>query len=190
MFTDIVGNLAVSLIVAISIGPSGLTAAPAHEEGDKLEYLADHLSESPILFDPLNLELVDELKLTEDGQLETQIQTPVGVLATSDLFVSGNHAYVGSFADAVHIVDISRPDQLQLVAQIPTSGPAVDVKVDGNLAVVGVQKSGSQFGLLVVDVSDPSDPRVVGELIRPGLAGHPQPVPRTRQSLPGTHRQQ
>ena len=101
MFTDIVGNLAVSLIVAIPIGPSGLTAAPAHEEGDKLEYLADHLSESPILFDPLNLELVDELKLTEDGQLETQIQMPVGVLATSDLFVSGNHAYVGSFADAV-----------------------------------------------------------------------------------------
>ncbi len=115
----IASNLAVCLTVAISIGPSGLAAAPAHEEGGKLEYLADHLSGFPLVFDPLNLELVDELKLTEDGQLETQIQTRVGVLATSDLFVSGDHAYVGSFVDAVHIVDISRPDQLKLVARVP-----------------------------------------------------------------------
>lgn len=111
----IAGILAVFSSVAISIDPSGLAAAPAHEEGGKLQYIADHLSESPLLFDPLNLELVDELKLNDDGQLETQVQTPLGPLATSDLYVSGNHAYVGSFANALHIVDISRPDQLELV---------------------------------------------------------------------------
>ncbi len=163
--------LAASLPLTIVATPSWLEAAPAHEDGDKLQYIADHLSESPLVFDPLNLELVDELKLTDDGQLETQVQTPVGVLAISDLFVSGDHAYVGSFANALHIVDISRPDQLKLVARLPTSGPAVDVKVDDDLAVVGVQKSGSEFGLLIVDVSDPTNPQVVGELSDPDWRG-------------------
>ena len=82
--------LTVPLSLIIALAPSWLMAAPAHEEGGKLEYIADHLSESRLVFDPLNLELVDELKLVEDGQLETQVQTPVGVLATSDLFVSGS----------------------------------------------------------------------------------------------------
>ena len=167
----VIGLLVVCLFGALPFAPSYLVAAPAHEEGGKLEYIAANLAETPFLFDPLNLELVDELQLVEDGQLKTQVQTPVGPLATSDLYVSGHHAYLGSFADAVHIVDISQPHQLELVAQIPTSGPAVDVKVDGEVAVVGVQKSGSQFGLLVVDVSNPLDPRVVGELSDPSWRG-------------------
>ena len=120
--------LAVSLSVAIAMAPSWLVAASLREEGTKPDYLADHLSESELAFDLRNLELVDELKLVEDSQLEPQVQA-LGVLATSDPFVSGN------------------------------------------LAVVGVQKSGSQFGLLAVDVSDPDDPQIVGELSDPGWRG-------------------
>ena len=129
-------------------------AEPAHEEGGKLEYLADHLSSSPFDYDALNLELIDELRLVDDSELQRQLETPVGPLATADLFVSGQYAYLGSFADAVHVVDISRPDRLDLVAEVATAGPAVDVKIEGDMAGVGVQKPGAQFGLLILDVSE------------------------------------
>ena len=141
----ITGRLTLGFVFLASVVARPFAEAePAHEEGGKLEYLADHLSSSPFDYDALNLELIDELRL----------ETPVGPLATADLFVSGQYAYLGSFAGAVHVVDISRPDRLDLVAEVATSGPAVDVKIEGDMAVVGVQKPGAQFGLLILDVSE------------------------------------
>ena len=170
--TRIILSSYVATVVALMMGPSGLGANPAHEDGDKLEYIAANLAAAALLFDPLNLELVDELLLTPDDQgVESRIPSPTGSFITSDLFVSGHHAYLGSFGNAVHIVDISRPDQLRLVRRISTSGPAIDVKVEGGLAVVGVQESGSQFGLLIIDVSDPADPHVLAELSDPSWQG-------------------
>ena len=152
------------MFLASAVAPSFVETEPAHEEAGKLEHLADHLSPSPFDYDALNLELLDELKLVDDSELQKRLETPVGALATADLFVSGRYGYLGSFADAVHIVDISQPNRLELVADVSKSGPAVDIKIEGDVAVVGVQKPGVQFGLLILDVSDPTDPQIAGEI--------------------------
>ena len=92
-------------------------------------------------------------------------------LVTADLFLAGDYSYVGSFENRVHIVDISQPQSMRQVVQVPTPGPAVDVKVSGHLAVVGVQSSGSDFGVVILDIADPPHPRILAEFSVPGWRG-------------------
>ena len=83
----------------------------------------------------------------------------------TDLYVDGSHAYVGSFHNVLYIVDISDPANLRQVAQVATANPPVDVKVAGDLAVVGLQTPRlSAGGLLVLDISEPWQPRKLAEI--------------------------
>ena len=114
--------------------------------------------------DSLNVHTVGRLRLAElprDGALP-----PI-----TDLYVSGDHAYLGSFAGTVYIVDISDPSNLHLVAQISMPGPALDLKVEGDLLAVGVQQRGEDFGLVLIDISEPSEPKVLSRFSQAGWRG-------------------
>ena len=96
----------------------------------------------------LNVEFVGELQLNRPaGQLE--------VPPTSDIYVSGDYAYIGTFAIDAHelyIVDVSDPAQMALVATVPITGTAHDVKVDGDIAVVaGHPADAGLGGITVID---------------------------------------
>ena len=147
---------ALLLLLAASVD-----AKPAHE--GKLEHLAEHLQETPFAYPPLNVELVGALDVVAEEDLSQQVMISSGPLKTTDLFVSGEFAYVGSFANRLYIVDISTPEQMRVVAEVETPGPAVDVKVQGDLAVIAVQRAGLRLGLMMVDVSDPRQPLVLAE---------------------------
>tara|TARA_B100000809_G_scaffold216910_1_gene222836 strand:- start:340 stop:804 length:465 start_codon:yes stop_codon:yes gene_type:complete len=79
-----------------------------------------------------------------------------GFFTTADLYISGDNGYMGRNSGVLYVIDISMPEQMQVVAQVQMPGPALDVKVAGELAVVAVQNGPiNELGLVVVDVSDP-----------------------------------
>ncbi|MFT5089757.1 MAG: hypothetical protein ACI906_003501 [Candidatus Latescibacterota bacterium] len=112
----------------------------------------------------LNVHTVGRLRLAEP--------VPDGALPPiTDLYVAGNHAYLGSFAGVVYIIDISEPSAMRLVAEVDMPGPALDLKVDGDLLAVGVQQRGEDFGLVLIDISEPSAPTVLSRFSQPGWRG-------------------
>lgn len=90
----------------------------------------------------------DSLNVTQVGSVVLARERVV-----SDLYVAGSHAYVGSIGGILYIVDISQPSNMRKVAEVAAGGSALDVKVDGDMAVVGV-RSESGGGVVVIDVSD------------------------------------
>ncbi len=114
--------------------------------------------------DSLNVERVGEivlLSLPQEGEL------PFG----TDLYLTGDHALMGDFRGLVHIVDISDPADMRKVAEVRTSGSAVDIKISGDLAVIGVQEFDADFGLLILDISDPANPVELSRLEEVGWGG-------------------
>lgn len=104
--------------------------------------------------DSLNVERVGEIALISPPEGEDAYLFPDG----TDLYLAGDHALMGDFRGIVHIVDISDPANMRKVAEVRTPGPALDIKIAGDLAVIGVQGFGSSFGLLILDISDPANP--------------------------------
>ena len=104
--------------------------------------------------DSLNVERVGEIVLFSPPKGEDAHFFPDG----SDLYLAGDHALMGDFRGIVHIVDISDPANMRKVAEVRTPGPALDIKIAGDLAVIGVQEFEATFGLLILDISDPANP--------------------------------
>ena len=104
--------------------------------------------------DSLNVERVGEIVLISPPEDEDAHLFPDG----ADLYLAGDHALMGDFRGIVHIVDISDPANMRKVAEVRTPGPALDIKIAGDLAVIGVQEVGFSFGLLILDISDPANP--------------------------------
>ena len=105
----------------------------------------------------LNFSLVGSI------QLEKEHNSTSSPPPTSDLYIAGNYAYVGTFIipnNRLHIVDISDPQNMRLAASVPIEGRALDVKVSGDLAVVaGDLGLGGEVTL--IDVSDPENPEIL-----------------------------
>ena len=104
--------------------------------------------------DSLNVERVGEIVLISPPEDEDAHLFPDG----TDLYLAGDHALMGDFRGIVHIVDISDPANMRKVAEVRTPGSALDIKIAGDLAVVGVQEFEATFGLLILDISDPANP--------------------------------
>ena len=114
--------------------------------------------------DSLGVERVGEIVLVRppgEGEL------PWG----TDLYLTGDHALMGDLRGIVHFVDISDPADMRKVAEVRTPGPAVDIKVAGDLAAIGVQQLDADFGLLILDISDPENPVELSRLEEPGRGG-------------------
>ena len=118
--------------------------------------------------DSLGVERVGEIVLFLAPREE---EVPWG----TDLYLAGDHALMGDFRSRVHFVDISDPADMRKVAEVRTPGPAVDIKISGDLAVIGVQETDIDmdvdFGLLILDISDPANPVEISRLEEPGWRG-------------------
>ncbi len=114
--------------------------------------------------DSLNVERVGEIVLVS---LPQEGEPPYG----TDLYLTGEKALMGDFRGIVHIVDISDPAGMRKVAEVRTPGSAVDIKISGDLAVIGVQGNDGDFGLLILDISDPANPVELSRLEEAGWGG-------------------
>ena len=114
--------------------------------------------------DSLGVERVGEIVLVPPPQ---EGELPLG----ADLYLAGDRALMGDYRGIVHFVDISDPADMRKVAEVRTPGPALDIKIAGDLAVVGVQEIGADFGLLILDISDPANPVELSRLEEPGWGG-------------------
>ena len=77
------------------------------------------------------------------------------------LAVMGTLALVADTRGGLHLFDMAQPEQPRLLAALPDVGIIVDVVVDGRFAYLADDRHGS--GLVVVDLSTPAAPRVVGQ---------------------------
>ena len=120
--------------------------AEGHEERDVAGGSAGTAAHTSTHSDHLNMILVDSLLLE----------------GVTDVYVSGNHAYVGDRErDLLHIVDISQPQAMRLDTSLSLLGTrSLDVKVIGNLAAVGAQEN-SAGEAIFIDVSEPSNPEIL-----------------------------
>ena len=130
--------------------PLSASASAGHEEIPP--YLADDVR----LGERLNVSLVGSYQV-EGPEIRWRV-------ATSRRQISSSPAIMDTWVatPVLHITDISQPQAMELVAQVEMPGPALDVKVDGDLAIVAVQHGGvNELGLVVVDVGDPPNAKVV-----------------------------
>jgi len=81
-----------------------------------------------------------------------------------DLFVQGNHAYIGASDAGLQIIDVSDPTDPTIVSSYNTPGLTGGVIVQDGIAYVADWESGLQ----VVDVSAPDNPRGIGACDLPG----------------------
>lgn len=77
------------------------------------------------------------------------------------LAFSGTLALVADTRGGLHLLDMAQPEHPRLLAALTDVGTIVDVVVDGSFAYLADDRHGS--GLLVVDISTPTAPRVVGQ---------------------------
>ena len=127
------GLLLRTFIACLALGFLLASGAAAHE-GEGLENHNEPSVDDHEEAQYLNVTLVGSV----------QVEAPLDhasrkFFTTTDLYLAGNYAYLGSDNNKLHVIDISQPDAMRAVAQIEMPGPALDIKVDGNLAVVGVQ---------------------------------------------------
>jgi len=78
--------------------------------------------------------------------------------SVKDIFVSGNRAYVTSYAGNLFIVDVTDAQNPQLLANYDTHGNSWDVRVVGSRAYV----ADGIGGLLIVDVGNAQAPAKLG----------------------------
>ncbi len=137
------------------------SAGVGHEE------IPPYVAADPRVGESLNVSLVGSL----------QVEAPWdpaggGYFSTTDLFIAGDWGYMGSNSGLLHVIDISHPDDMRLVTQVQMPGPALDVKVQGDLAVVAVQNGDiNELGMVVVDVSDPAQAHILSILQDPFWSG-------------------
>jgi len=75
-----------------------------------------------------------------------------------DVQVAGDLAFACN-AHGLMVFDAANPDSIKLVGRVPTPGIARALAVDGSHAYIGDE----QYGLVVVDISAPSDPQIIGD---------------------------
>lgn len=85
-----------------------------------------------------------------------------GVGTVTDVAVVGSRAFVASEEYGLAVIDVSNPNQLEIiaVADVPFKGTEVDS--NGSVAVVGGQSAAGNAHLWVLDVTGP--PTVLGEV--------------------------
>lgn len=88
----------------------------------------------------------------------------------TDVYVSGDYAYVTDWRQGLQVIDISDPTSPVAVGFFETQGSARSVYVSGIYAYVGEGSSSYLHwpGLQVVDISDPSAPKLAGSVETPG----------------------
>lgn len=97
--------------------------------------------------------------LSMDGR-GSLIHSPTGHYAAR-LTLHGTLALVADTRGGLRLLDLSQADHPQFLAALENIGTIVDVVIDGSIAYLAKDNQGS--GLVVVDVTDPTAPGVLGQ---------------------------
>jgi hypothetical protein len=119
---------------------------------------------------------VDEIRSSKNVQQVANLPKTAPLTATnSDLAFQGRYAYQGNY-NGFNVIDISEPEDPQVVSSVLCPGSQNDVSVHGDLLFVStdsrrtddscastVAKSLTDYweGIKIFDVSDPAEPRYV-----------------------------
>lgn len=90
-------------------------------------------------------------------ELEPVISLDIGNPVNS-IFISGNYAYLAAESLGLQIVDISIPQEAEIVGEFYPPGAVTDVFVRGDFAYT----ADDVFGLNIINISDPTDPEIAG----------------------------
>jgi len=88
------------------------------------------------------------------------------------VFINNKLAYVADWFSGIHIYDLSRPRQPELLSSFHTPGSPKGIVVRDGVAFV----ADDDHGLQIVDVSDPINPKRISTLLTQGLAYTPRLV--------------
>jgi len=88
------------------------------------------------------------------------------------VFIENKLAYVADWFSGMHIYDLSRPRQPELLSSFHTPGSPKGVVVRDGVAFV----ADDDHGLQIIDVSDPINPKLISTLQTQGLAYTPRLV--------------
>ncbi len=88
------------------------------------------------------------------------------------VYIDNNLAYVADWFSGIHIYDLSRPRQPELLSSYHTPGSPKGIVVRDGVAFV----ADDDHGLQVLDVSNPLEPTLVSTLLTQGLAYTPRLV--------------
>jgi hypothetical protein len=88
------------------------------------------------------------------------------------VFIANDLAYVADWFSGIHIYDLSRPRQPELLSSFHTPGSPKGIVVRDGIAFV----ADDDHGLEVIDVSDPLNPKMISSLLTNGLAYTPRLV--------------
>lgn len=110
---------------------------------------------------------VNRLRVMDVGDPDAPRQVAqLGLEGSFDIALVGSHALVASRASGLAIVDVSNPLRPVLVRYLRTLGSLVNaIQVEGDIAFVGNEQC-----LLVLDVSDPANPKVLSQVAGQGTA--------------------
>lgn len=78
--------------------------------------------------------------------------------------IVGDYAYVAAGQYGFRVIDITDRIHPCAVASLPQTGVSHDVKVQGNFAYVAGTVESFHCGILVIDISQPRNPRIVGRV--------------------------
>lgn len=93
-----------------------------------------------------------------DPTAPKKIATAGGLKSPREIEVAGKHAYVADAILGLVVLDLTNEDRPVVVQAIPTSGPAMDVAVDGDLLVVAAGAA----GLEAFSLGNPANPKPLG----------------------------
>lgn len=88
------------------------------------------------------------------------------------VFIDNQLAYVADWFSGIHIYDLSRPRQPELLSSFHTPGSPKGIVVRDGVAFV----ADDDHGLQIIDVSDPVNPTQISTLLTQGLAYTPRLV--------------
>jgi len=90
--------------------------------------------------------------------------TLVGNTDFVDVELAGNYAYVIDMVEDLLIIDITERSSPGLVGHVGVPGPSTGVALAGDVAYVANLHDGSQSTLRSIDISDPTNPILLGTL--------------------------
>lgn len=99
-----------------------------------------------------SLRLIGRYKITSGDILDVQVQ--------------GKYGYITNGEDGLIIIDISNPQEPELVSRCDTPGHAIGVKIKDNYAYV----ADGQKGLIIIDITNPGSPTIAGKYDTPDYA--------------------
>lgn len=88
------------------------------------------------------------------------------------VFIDNQLAYVADWFSGIHIYDLSRPRQPELLSSFHTPGSPKGIVVRDGVAFI----ADDDHGLQIIDVSDPVNPKQISTLLTQGLAYTPRLV--------------